>query len=74
MSAILLAWVITGCVLVLVYVAFFEDIESHWASVFWGDPVLDLLTIFLWPVTLPVFLHARFLKRKVSMPEAPRRG
>lgn len=48
----------------LLHVVFFVDIESYWASKFWGDPVLDLLTIFLWPVTLLVFLRARFLKTK----------
>lgn len=64
MSAILLTWVIVGCVLMLIHVIFFTDIESYWASVFWGDPVLDLLTIFLWPVMLLAFLHARFLKKK----------
>lgn len=29
-----------------------------------GDPVLELLTIFLWPVMLLAFLRARFLKKK----------
>jgi hypothetical protein len=29
-----------------------------------GDPALELLTIFLWPVMLLAFLRARFLKKK----------
>lgn len=65
MPAILLTWVIVGCVLMLLHVVFFADIEGYWASIFWGDPVINLLTIFLWPVMLPAFLRARFLKRKL---------
>lgn len=48
----------------LLHVMFFVDIDSYWASIFWGDPVLDLLTIFLWPVMLALFLRTRFLKKK----------
>ncbi|TAN30843.1 MAG: hypothetical protein EPN31_01730 [Castellaniella sp.] len=64
MAAILLTWVGIGCVLMLLHVMFFVDIDSYWASIFWGDPVLDLLTIFLWPVMLALFLRTRFLKKK----------
>lgn len=63
MSTILLTWVIIGSALALLHAVFFANIDSHWASVFWGDPVVYLLIIFLWPIMVVVFLKTRLLNK-----------
>ncbi|MGE4451979.1 hypothetical protein [Castellaniella sp.] len=48
----LLIWVIIGALIMLAYIIFFVDIDSHWADGFVGYPLVYLFTIFLWPITV----------------------
>ena len=56
----ILTWVIIGAVIMLAYIIFFIDIDHRWADGFIGYPLVYLLTIFLWPVTVLCLIGTRF--------------
>ena len=56
----ILTWVIIGAVIMLPYIIFFIDIDHRWADGFIGYPLVYLLTIFLWPVTVLCLIGTRF--------------
>ena len=56
----ILTWVIIGAVVMLAYIIFFIDIDHRWADGFIGYPLVYLLTIFLWPVTVLCLIGTRF--------------
>ncbi|MHA3902575.1 hypothetical protein ACTPOE_03140 [Castellaniella sp. WN] len=55
----ILSWVIVGTVVMLAYILFFVDIDHRWADGFIGYPLVYLLTIFLWPITVLCLLGSR---------------